>query len=285
MAEHVIKILCDIQAIETRPGKKFALKNAIVQLRKGHLIGDKGNRRCKYIPAALCLPIESRKRCIETLIVNKVNPCIVLCITYPNTSLFMQLQYNTMHFALYQTIPTEKMSEFHSEKPAQAMFALYRRAETELCEREHWGDPHNYARNSEIHLANCLGHTIAEEYSGADAYDEEGPCEYKTTIAKNINGTYNGISICDTWEKQVEYLINYKIGKYPNHYFARRSGSDFVEIYKLTAHQVLNHLLPKLKKQFEKLLKKGPTGKKDGRLGASIPMSYINKHGIKINID
>ena len=47
-----------------------------------------------------------------------------------------------------------------------------------------WGDPF-YARSREIHLAGVLGHTIADDYSGADAYDEDGPCEYKSTIGKN----------------------------------------------------------------------------------------------------
>ena len=60
-----------------------------------------------------------------------------------------------------------------------------------LCGEQGWGDPFSYARSREIHLAGLLGHTVADDYSGADAFDEDGkPLEYKSTIAKNINGTY-----------------------------------------------------------------------------------------------
>ena len=83
-----------------------------------------------------------------------------------------------------------------------------------LCGEQGWGDPFSYARSREIHLAGLLGHTVADDYSGADAFDEDGkPLEYKSTIAKNINGTYNGISVQDTWEEQERYIIEDKIGK------------------------------------------------------------------------
>ena len=91
----------------------------------------------------------------------------------------------------------------------------------QLCEEQGWGDPFSYARSREIHLAGILGHNVAETYSGADAVDEDGECEYKSTIAKSINGTYNGISVQNTWEEQETYLIEEKLGKYANHYIAR----------------------------------------------------------------
>ena len=54
-----------------------------------------------------------------------------------------------------------------------------------LCEENNWGDPFNYARSKEIYAATVLGHQIAEEYSGPDAYLKDGsPVEYKSTIAK-----------------------------------------------------------------------------------------------------
>ena len=74
-----------------------------------------------------------------------------------------------------------------------------------LCEANEWGDPFSYARSREIHMAGILGHTIADDYSGADAYDQDGPCEYKSTIGKKLTATYNGISVQDTWEKQEVY--------------------------------------------------------------------------------
>lgn len=53
----------------------------------------------------------------------------------------------------------------------------------EICNMNEWGDPFNYNRAREIHLANALGHTVASTYAGADAFDEHGmPVEYKSTI-------------------------------------------------------------------------------------------------------
>ena len=76
----------------------------------------------------------------------------------------------------------------------------------DVCEDQGWGDPNSYARSREIHMAIELGHDVADTYSGADAYDKGEPVEYKSTIGDNINATYNGISVKDTWEEQDEYL-------------------------------------------------------------------------------
>ena len=109
-----------------------------------------------------------------------------------------------------------------------------------LCGEQGWGDPFSYARSREIHLAGLLGHTVADDYSGADAFDKDGkPLEYKSTIAKNINGTYNGISVQDTWEDQEDYLINNKIGKYDNHFIARYEDGKVVEVWRLSGDDVL----------------------------------------------
>jgi hypothetical protein len=89
----------------------------------------------------------------------------------------------------------------------------------ELCSQQGWGDPFSYARSREIYMAGLLGHTISESYSGEDAKDQDGGAEYKSTIGKNISGTYNGISVQENWEEQERYLKEDKIGKYPNHYF------------------------------------------------------------------
>ena len=101
----------------------------------------------------------------------------------------------------------------------------------------------------EIHMAGILGHTIADDYSGADAYDQDGPCEYKSTIGKKLTATYNGISVQDTWEKQVEYIQEEKIGKYANHYYARYESGKIQEIWRMDALDVIAILLPNLKKQ------------------------------------
>ena len=70
--------------------------------------------------------------------------------------------------------------------PEQKFQKLFEEMYT-LCEENNWGDPFSYARSREIHMAGVLGHKVAEDYAGADAYDEIGECEYKSTIGKNIN--------------------------------------------------------------------------------------------------
>ena len=140
----------------------------------------------------------------------------------------------------------------------------------DICKRNNWGDPFSYARSKEIYMANFLKHKVAETYSGPDGIDGDGECEYKSTIDNNIKATYNGISVQETWEKQLEYLQNKKIAKYKNHYFARFDEGIIREIYKMDGNKVLELLLPKLKKQFEKE-NKG----KDPRLGASLCKNEI----------
>ena len=154
----------------------------------------------------------------------------------------------------------------------EAEFAYCFERMYELCRVNGWGDPFSYARSREIHLANKLGHTVAATLSGADAIDEDGECEYKTTVNNVIQATYNGISKQPTWEEQVTYLHDDKICKYKNHYFARYKGPIIVEIWKMDCDKVLQHLLPKLEKQFNS------TGRKDPRLGVTIPHKYIREN-------
>ena len=146
-----------------------------------------------------------------------------------------------------------------------------------LCDEQGWGDPFSYARSREIHIAGTLGHKISDTLSGADGIDEDGECEYKSTICKNINGAYNGISVQSTWEEQEEYLLNEKIAKYKNHYIARYEGGKIAEICKLDGMDVFNILCPKLEKKFPTILTK-----KDPRLGASLTQKEIYKYGEQI---
>ena len=146
-----------------------------------------------------------------------------------------------------------------------------------LCEQNNWGDPFSYARSREIHLAGVLGHTVADTYSGADGIDEDGECEYKSTIGKKLTATYNGISVQNSWEEQEQYLIEDKIGKYKNHYYARYDGGKIVEVWKMDADDVLAILLPQLKKQFHSV-----KNRKDPRLGYTIPFNAIQTHATRI---
>ena len=149
-----------------------------------------------------------------------------------------------------------------------------------LSNENKWGDPFAPGRGREIYMANYLGHIVGPNLSGADAYEDKEmkiPVEYKSTTQKKIQATFNGISVQDTWEKQIEYLKTEKICKYKHHYFSRFEDGEIKEIYKMTGDKVYEHIVPKLKKKFERK-KKG----KDPRLGASIPERYILANSEKL---
>lgn len=163
------------------------------------------------------------------------------------------------------------MSEF-----IEAYKALYR-----ICEKNGYGDPFSYARSREIYIAELLGHKIGNTYSGADGYDENGEYEYKSTIAKNINGTYNGISVQPTLNKQILYIKNDKIGKYSKHYIARFEGAEVVELYEVDAKDVLKVLMPKIEKEWTKKSSKKSKAK-DPRIGVGLKQKEIYKYGKKL---
>ena len=56
--------------------------------------------------------------------------------------------------------------------PEQEYRKLYERM-AQLCEEQGWGDPFSYARSKEIYAATVLGHTVADTFSGADAYNQD----------------------------------------------------------------------------------------------------------------
>lgn len=163
--------------------------------------------------------------------------------------------------------------------PEQKFRKLYEEM-FDLCEEHGWGDPFSYARSKEIHMAGLLGHQVSDTLSGADGYDEDGGCEYKSTIASRINATYNAISVQPTWDEQVRYLREDKIAKYKNHYHARYEGGKVVELWKLSGDDVLEILLPKLRRAWNRM----QSGKvsKDPRLGASICKSEIYAYGERL---
>ena len=123
----------------------------------------------------------------------------------------------------------------------------------DLCEEQGWGDPFSYARSREIYMAGLLGHKVADDYSGEDAIDEDGGCEYKSTIGKSVNGTYNGISVQDTWELQEKYIVEDKIGKYLESLLCKiqrreklkKSGSWVAMLYWIYYYQRLRNSLMK----------------------------------------
>lgn len=147
----------------------------------------------------------------------------------------------------------------------------------QVCKAGGLGDPFSYARSREILIANHLGHRIADDYSGADAFNGESPVEYKSTISKNITATYNGVSVQPTWEEQEKYLREEKIAKYPEHYFARFEGGKVVEVYRATGKDVFETLLPKFKKQYH-----SSSNRKDPRLGATLSKKEIQQIAVKV---
>jgi hypothetical protein len=163
--------------------------------------------------------------------------------------------------------------------PGQRYVQLYEEL-WQLCKSQTWGDPFSYARSREIHLAVTLGHTIAQKFAGPDGHETDGTAvEYKTTTTNKICGTYNGISVHDTWEKQLDYLKTKKIGCYKWHYIARYNDDKIVEIWRLSGDKVMEILEPKLNKQWHSEKKR-----KDPRLGAQLTSRDITTFGEKINI-
>lgn len=151
---------------------------------------------------------------------------------------------------------------------------------TEVCATLGVTDPFNYNRARELHTSILLGHLISPTLDGPDAFCNELPVEYKSTIGKKIQGTYNGISVLPTWEEQEAYIRNEKIGKYTYHFWSRYEGSKLMECVRFTGDQILDEILPKLKIQYESCVHK-----KDPRLGITISSKeFINK-GVRINVE
>ena len=147
----------------------------------------------------------------------------------------------------------------------------------ELCRQNGWGDPFSYARSREIAMAVTLGHTIAPTYAGADAIDQQGdPVEYKSTIQDKLQGTYNGISVLDTWPEQADYLWYDKIGHYHDHFFARFDEGEIVQLYQMPGTLVWSSLIHKLKRAYHR--DRG----RDPRLSATLTHTEILNNGTRI---
>jgi|TARA_E500000305_G_C4007825_1_gene230970 hypothetical protein len=148
-----------------------------------------------------------------------------------------------------------------------------------MSNNEGLGDAFNYGRSKEIVASILLGHTVAKEYAGPDAYLPDGtPVEYKSTNQKNVKGSYTGVSVQPTWELQEKYLQEDKIGKYPYHFYNRFDKTGLlVESWEVPGDVVLKVLLPKFKASYPTVLKK-----KDPRLSANMTTTEIKKYGKKV---
>ena len=143
-------------------------------------------------------------------------------------------------------------------------------------------DPFNYNRAKELHLCVVLGLKWNPSNDGADAFDsEDRPVEIKTTIAKNINGTYNGLSAFETLSEFLNYL-HLKFPDNTRHLFARYNGAELEDLYELPNSAIIDILSRKTRKYFDEtgqLIKNSKS--KDPRIGASVSMTEIKKLGEK----
>ena len=114
--------------------------------------------------------------------------------TVNNVTLYLELGIISLIIKSNQTkkmISLPMIKETAEQRYTRLFEEMY-----EICNTEGWGDPFSYARSREIHMAGILGHGVADDYSGADAYDKyDLPVEYKSTIGKKLTATYNGISV------------------------------------------------------------------------------------------
>ena len=168
---------------------------------------------------------------------------------------------------------------------AMATVAEYHQIAAKIAVDHNLGDVLNFSRSKELIAAHVLGHRLADDLPGADAFDGEKPLEYKSTTAKTCKGTYSGISVQPTWEEQVEYLKD-KILKY-EHYINRFEEGVLVESWHLSGQAAYNILLPKLKKahtRYLELKKKKKENQADPRLSAGIYKGELMKHGTKVDL-
>ena len=152
-----------------------------------------------------------------------------------------------------------------------------------ICKELGYGDIWAYARSKEVIMSIVLDHTIADKFLGEDAIDKNGnKLEYKSTTNKQnrIQATYSGISVQETWNDQLDYLKNNKIRRYSKHYIARFEGTKVKECWELTGDAVYKILVPKLKKQFDRM--QSGFKPKDPRLSAIITQQEIYDHGVQV---
>lgn len=164
------------------------------------------------------------------------------------------------------------------ETPEQKYVRLYKEM-SDLCEQQKWGDLFSYARSKEILAAIELGHTVADTYSGADAFrtaEKLDPLEYKSTTGKTCKGSYTGISVQPTWGEQRTYLREKKLGPY-DHFYNRFENGKLVESWEVAGRDVYKTLLPKLKASYTTVLTK-----KDPRLSATLSWTEIQKFGKRV---
>jgi len=125
--------------------------------------------------------------------------------------------------------------------------------------------------------------TGADCYETVDGTKEE--CERKSRVGQ-LQGNYTGISLHPTWEEQLKYILEKKIGNCAYHFFDHicESTGVIVESWRMDADTLLKLKLPSLKKQWEKRMKQFREGSppKDPRLSFTLGATAIRKYGVQI---
>lgn len=143
-------------------------------------------------------------------------------------------------------------------------------------------DAFNYNRLGEVMASIELGLNWNAGFDGKDATDSEGnPVELKSTTRKNINGTYNGLSVFQHREDFVDYIHD----KYPDntrHIFTRKVQGRVEEAYELSNEAVLNIILAKTFRFWDEEGMWIVNDRKDQRVGCNVCMTEIKKHGTQL---
>lgn len=166
---------------------------------------------------------------------------------------------------------------------AMELITYYYQQMHRVANKEGWGNPHAGGRATELVISGILGHKIGEAYSGADAYDEDGACEYKSTSYLNKKGDapknwkYGGISRQTSWRKQVKYLKEEKISCYKNHYFVWIYEGLPKKIWRIKGDVVYLLLKDKIYGEFER--KKHSNNYKDPGISTTLSFGDVQRVG------
>ena len=72
----------------------------------------------------------------------------------------------------------------------------------------------------------------------------------KSTTAKDVKGSYTGLSSFETWDEMKTYIVTQKIGPY-THFYNRFQGSRLIESWTVGGNIVSQIILGKLRKLYD----------------------------------
>ena len=133
------------------------------------------------------------------------------------------------------------------------------------------------------------GQEPSTKKSGADCYEtidgKKVACERKSRVG-HLQGNYTGISLHPTWEEQLEYILEKKIGNCAYHFFDHvcPTTGALVESWRMDVETLLKLMLPNLKAQWEKRMKQFREGNppKDPRLSFTLGAAAIRNNSVQV---